>query len=116
MEGSETECEKFECQVSVCKFATSDRHSIAYNGKVCPIDIKGAEELDAAGCGLNVRDAVMEKIFVVDTSDAADCGSGRLSKECGEKEEGEVGDHGKGEGERFKFWVRVNLSKATDAP
>ena len=37
--------------------------------QVCPIDIKGAEELDAAGCGLNVRDAVMEKIFVVDTSD-----------------------------------------------
>ena len=74
MEGSETECEKFECRVSVCKFATSERHSIAYNGKVCPIDIKGAEELDAAGCGLNVRDAVMEKIFVVDSSDCVHSG------------------------------------------
>ena len=28
----------------------------------------GAEELDLDGCGLNVRDAVMEKIFVVDTA------------------------------------------------
>ena len=115
MEGSETECEKFECRVSVCKFATSERHSIAYNGKVCPIDIKGAEELDAAGCGLNVRDAVMEKIFVVDTSDSGEGCAGRLGKEgAGEKEEGEVGDHGEGEGERFKFWVRVDLTKATD--
>jgi len=114
MEGSESECEKFECRVSVCKFATSERHSIAYNGKVCPIDIKGAEELDAAGCGLNVRDAVMEKIFVVDTSDSGEGCSGRLSKEGGEKEEGEVGDHGEGEGERFKFWVRVDLTKAAD--
>lgn len=111
MEGSETECEQFECQVSVCKFADSERHSISYNGKVCPIDIKGAEELDTAGCGLNVRDAVMEKIFVVDTSDSGDCGSGRLSKEGSEKEEGEVADHGE-DGERFKFWVRVDLTKA----
>ena len=34
MEGSETECERFECRVSVCKYANSERHSIAYNGKV----------------------------------------------------------------------------------
>merc|ERR1719452_116106 len=105
MEGSEAECERFECRVSVCKFAASERHSIAYNGKVCPIDIKGAEELDNAGCGLNVRDAVMEKIFVVDTTEEE---RGRVKE--GEKEEGEVG--GEGEGERFKFWVRVDLSKA----
>lgn len=105
MEGSEAECERFECRVSVCKFAASERHSIAYNGKVCPIDIKGAEELDNAGCGLNVRDAVMEKIFVVDTTEEE---RGRAKE--GEKEEGEVG--GEGEGERFKFWVRVDLSKA----
>ena len=32
---------------------------------------KGAEELDVHGCGLNVRDAVMEKIFVVDTTRGA---------------------------------------------
>ena len=116
MEGSETECEKFECRVSVCKFSSSERHSIAYNGKVCPIDIKGAEELDAAGCGLNVRDAVMEKIFVVDTSDAGEGCSGKEGGrgEGGEKEEGEVGYHGEGEGERFKFWVRVDLTKAAD--
>ena len=56
----------------------------------------------------------MEKIFVVDTSDAGEGCSGRLSKEGGEKEEGEVGDHGEGEGERFKFWVRVDLTKAAD--
>jgi hypothetical protein len=30
--------------------------------------VAGAEELDQDGCGLNVRDAVMEKIFVVDTA------------------------------------------------
>jgi len=108
MEGSEAECERFECRVSVCKFAASERHSIAYNGKVCPIDIKGAEELDTAGCGLNVRDAVMEKIFVVDTAEEE---RGRAKE--GEKEEGEVG--GEGEGERFKFWVRVDLTKAEAA-
>ena len=112
MEGSETECEKFECRVSVCKFTTSERHSIAYNGKVCPIDIKGAEELDAAGCGLNVRDAVMEKIFVVDTTPDIEGLNGRASGlgQAGEKEEGEVGDHGEeGDGERFKFWVKVDI-------
>ena len=105
----------------MCKFAASERHSIAYNGKVapilipacdrlqvCPIDIKGAEELDTAGCGLNVRDAVMEKIFVVDTAEEE---RGRAKE--GEKEEGEVG--GEGEGERFKFWVRVDLTKAEAA-
>ena len=43
MEGSAAECEKFETKVSVCKFPNSERHSICYNGKVCPIDIKGMD-------------------------------------------------------------------------
>jgi len=123
MEGSETECEKFECRVAVCKFSNSDRHSISFSGKVCPIDIKGAEELDQVGCGLNVRDAVMEKIFVVDTNDQVVDGDqevvGSSIKSEGEggseKEEGEVGDHGEeGEGERFKFWVKVDLERCVD--
>ena len=41
MEGSAAECEKFETKLSVCKFPNSDRQSICYNGKVCPIDVKG---------------------------------------------------------------------------
>jgi len=118
MEGSSSECEKFESRVSVCKYANSDRHSISYFGKVCPIDIKGADELDAAGCGLNVRDAVMEKIFVVDTStcDGEGIGKGTTSSAVTmEKEEGEVGEGGEeGDGDRYKFWVKVDLSKATD--
>jgi len=40
----------------------------------CPIDIKGADELDAVGCGLNIRDAVMEKIFVLDSSETSSSG------------------------------------------
>jgi len=68
MEGAASECDHYEALVSVSKYPNSDRHSISYHGKVCPIDIKGAEELDADGYGLNVRDAVMEKIFIVDTS------------------------------------------------
>lgn len=130
MEGSESECERFECRVSVCKYANSDRHSICYYGKVCPIDIKGAEELDQAGCGLNVRDAVMEKIFVVDMTEpqvgvvggqgGSSCSNlkeaGGCQEDRSEKEEGEVGDHGEeGEGERFKFWVKVDLDKCIDA-
>merc|ERR1719474_2381091 len=118
MEGSASECEKFESRVSVCKYANSDRHSISYFGKVCPIDIKGADELDAAGCGLNVRDAVMEKIFVVDTStcDGEGIVKGTTSSAVTmEKEEGEVGEGGEeGDGDRYKFWVKVDLSKATD--
>ena len=80
--------------------------------------VAGADELDAAGCGLNVRDAVMEKIFVVDTSS----GEGEVGGRGGssnvasmEKEEGEVGEGGEeGEGDRYKFWVKVDLSKWTD--
>ena len=45
MEGSSSECERFESRVSVCKFPNSDRHSISYYGKVCPIDIKGNHNL-----------------------------------------------------------------------
>ena len=68
LQGSSAECEKFETKVSVCKYPNSDRHSITYHGKVCPIDFKGADDLDSVGCGLNVRDACMEKIFLVDSS------------------------------------------------
>ena len=42
MEGSAAECEKYETKLSVCKFPNSDRQSICYYGKVCPIDIKGS--------------------------------------------------------------------------
>ena len=91
----------------MCKYPNSDRHSITYNGKVCPIDFKGADDLDSVGCGLNVRDACMEKIFLVDSSGE---GGGEASVEDGgacrtesggsggsEKEEGEVGEAGEGE-------------------
>ena len=44
MEGSAAECEKFETKLSVCKFPNSDRQSICYNGKVCPIDVKGMQD------------------------------------------------------------------------
>ena len=41
MEGSSSECDGYEARVTVSKYANSDRHSISYHGKVCPIDIKG---------------------------------------------------------------------------
>ena len=47
---------------------------------------------------------------------AARCGGGGRSQ-SGEKEEGEVGDHGEeeeGDGERFKFWVKVDIFRAAD--
>ena len=47
---------------------------------------------------------------------AASCGGGGRSQ-SGEKEEGEVGDHGEeeeGDGERFKFWVKVDIFRAAD--
>ena len=110
MEGSSAECEKYETKVSVCKYPNSDRHSISYNGKVCPIDFKGADDLDSVGCGLNVRDACMEKIFVVDSCSgeadgepdsinmAEDGGRPEAGTSSGsEKEEGEVGEAGEGE-------------------
>lgn len=117
MEGSSAECERFETQVSVCKYPNSDRHSISYNGKVCPIDLKGADDLSSVGCGLNVRDACMEKIFVVESSECLGGGEEGGRSEPGtsshqEKEEGEVGEAG--EGERYKFWVKVNLFRVTD--
>ena len=54
----------------------------------------------------------MEKIFVVDTTPDIEGRNGRASGlgQAGEKEEGEVGDHGEeGDGERFKFWVKVDI-------
>merc|ERR1719319_1759610 len=45
MEGSAAECEKFETKLSVCKFPSSERQSICYNGKVCPIDVKEHKNL-----------------------------------------------------------------------
>ena len=85
----------------------------------------GAEELDQGGCGLSVRDAVMERIFTVDTTlenpvsnvkepgssaRSSGGGAGHSGSMGGEKEEGEVGDHGEeGEGERYKFWVKVDI-------
>ena len=127
LQGSSAECEKFETKISVCKYPNSDRHSISYNGKVCPIDLKGADDLDSVGCGLNVRDACMEKIFLVESStvegeveggpDSINLVEGDSRGEPGqstssEKEEGEVGEAG--EGERYKFWVKVNLFRVTD--
>ncbi|XP_023332260.1 uncharacterized protein LOC111704281, partial [Eurytemora carolleeae] len=98
MEGSTSECDKFETQITVCKSSSSDRFSISYYGKVCPIDTKGAEELDNDGCGLNVRDAVMEKIFTVDNTSGHETQKEREGEasrvQMGEKEEGEVGDQG----------------------
>ena len=41
MEGSSTESDKFETKIIVSKYSNSERHSVSYNGKVCPIDIKG---------------------------------------------------------------------------
>merc|ERR1719281_1527722 len=96
MEGSASECQKYETKVSVCKFPNSERHSISYNGKVCPIDIKGADELDAVGCGLNVRDAVMEKIFVLDSSETSS-GGGESS---GRNTEQGAGQSGSGSAEK----------------
>ena len=67
--------------------------------------VVGADELDAVGCGLNIRDAVMEKIFVLDSSETSSGGgesSGRSTEQGAgqsgsgpaEKEEGEVGEAG----------------------
>ena len=71
-----------------------NRHSTVYNGSVCPIDIKGAVEVEAHGCGLNIRDAQMEKIFVKQVGAAP-----------GEDEAG--GNNG--DEERFKFWIEVDI-------
>ncbi len=38
-----------------------------------------------------------------------------VRSQSGEVEEGEVGDHGEeGDGERFKFWVKVDIFRALD--
>ncbi len=82
-------------------------------------DNPGAEELDNDGCGLNVRDAVMEKIFTVDNTSGHETQKEREGEasrvQMGEKEEGEVGDQGEeGEGERYKFWVKVDIFKVLE--
>ena len=60
--------------------------------------------LDAAGCGRNVRDAVMEKIIVVNTTSRGMGKGASNSAASMEKEEGEVGEGGEeGEGDRYKF-------------
>jgi len=153
MEGSASLCQEFGTQITVCKspsddhFSKKDLFSICYYGKVCPIDTKGAEEIEHDGCGLNVRDAVMEKIFTIDTNcletaqpvligkevrdnngslsdglrlGGSGCGGsagvgGNGVGQSGEKEEGEVGDQvEEGEGERYKFWVKVNIFKVNE--
>lgn len=56
----------------------------------------------------------MEKIFVVDSSSdqgAVSSGGGACSS-TSEKEEGEVGEAG--EGERYKFWVKVDIMRVAD--
>ena len=60
----------------------------------------------------------MEKIFVVDSSNGEACIEGAARSGAGasssssEKEEGEVGEAG--EGERYKFWVKVDIVKVAD--
>ena len=60
----------------------------------------------------------MEKIFNIDndTGAGADSNNGRngsgASSSSSEKEEGEVGEAG--EGERFKFWIKVDVAKVAD--
>lgn len=123
MEGSSTESDKFETKIIVSKYSNSERHSVSYNGKVCPIDIKGADELDAVGCGLNIRDAVMEKIFVLDSSETSsgggessgrntEQGAGQSGSGSAEKEEGEVGEAG--EDVSYRFWVKVDVVQVSD--
>ena len=42
-------------------------------------------------------------------------GGGGGGAQSGEKEEGEVGDQAdEGEGERYKFWVKIDLFKVND--
>ncbi len=55
MEGSPRDCEKYATTIKVSKNLKSERNSIVYNGIVCPIDIKGASEVEASGVGLNIR-------------------------------------------------------------
>jgi hypothetical protein len=53
--------------------------------------------------------------FVQDGEEAEQGGSGSGRSQSGEKEEGEVADHGEeGDGERFKFWVKVDIFRAAD--
>ena len=84
--------------------------------------VVGADELDAVGCGLNIRDAVMEKIFVLDSSETSsgggessgrntEQGAGQSGSGSAEKEEGEVGEAGEDVSYRQAFWTGYFLSK-----
>ena len=83
--------------IKVSKNLDSERHSIVYNGVVCPIDVKGAAEVEACGAGLNIRDAAMEKIFDVNLDNST------------QEEESSVSDDNEDKG--FKFWVNVDIYK-----
>ena len=87
--GSSSDCENYGTTIRVSKSLDNERYSTVYNGAVCPIDIKGAVEVEAHGCGLNIRDAQMEKIFV------------KQMEEDGEEE-------------RFKFWIVVDIYKVNE--
>ena len=107
MEGSAKECEKYGATIRVSKSLDSLRHSIVYNGSVCPIDIKGVSEVEANGAGLNIRNSIMEKIFDVDMATPAggdrESGSGHNDDSDHEAEE-----------ERYRFWVEINVFKNED--
>ena len=53
--GSSSDCENYGTTIRVSKSLENERYSTVYNGAVCPIDIKGAVEVEAHGCGLNIR-------------------------------------------------------------
>ncbi len=102
MEGSPKDCEKYGTTIKVSKKLKSDRNAIVYNGGVCPIDIKGAAEVEASGVGLNIRDSAMERIFDLER-DPSGGGSGGQQHQRGDEEQ------------MSKFWVDVDIFKVEDA-
>ena len=105
MEGSQGDAEKYATIIKVSKNLTTERNSVVYNGVVCPIDIKGASEVEASGAGLNIRDAAMEKIFDINTEKDDD--NGDKHDDSSDKSE----DEDKG----YKFWVDVDIYKVSQA-
>lgn len=99
MEGSAVDCKMYGVTIKVRKSLLSEGHSVVYNGDVCPIDIKGVGEVENSGGGLNIRNSIMENIFDVDALDRSDL----------EQQEEAGGDV---EGERFRFWVEVDIFKS----
>jgi len=97
MEGSPRDCEKYGATIKVSKKLKSDRCAVVYNGGVCPIDVKGAAEVEASGVGLNIRSSAMEKIFDREES------GGNVHAGGGDAAE-----------EGFKFWVDVDIYKVDD--